>query len=377
MSKVEFSACKKQKTTYNSCCTSLDNTPKTLHMLATEDLIQKLAEKKIPRFRAMQVVHAVCREGKSSYDTMTTLPLGLQRELEAEIPILCLKPVRQVVSKDGTTTKTLFELKDGLKIEAVLMHFKDGRHTVCISSQAGCQLGCKFCATGTMRFGRNLTYEEISDQVLFYAQQLQQSKRRISNIVLMGMGEPFMNYDNVMKALHVINDPEGLNIGARNITVSTSGICPGIEKLVNEDIQVNLAVSLHAPTQELRRKIMPVANMYSLDKLMDAIRNYQEKTKRRVSYEYVMLKGINDGEDQAHDLGKLIRGQLCHVNLIPYNATGIAGIEGSIPEKIKKFRDIVKEYGVAVTIRVTLGQDIEAACGQLANKAAGAKEKSA
>lgn len=343
-------------------------------MLATEDLIQKLATKKIPRYRAIQVIHAVCKEGKTSYDTISTLPQHLQRELETEVPILSLKQVRQVASKDGATVKTLFELHDGLKIEVVLMHFKDGRHTVCISSQAGCQLGCKFCATGTMRFGRNLTYEEISDQVLFYTQQLHKENKRISNIVLMGMGEPFMNYDNVMKALHVINDPEGMNIGARNITISTSGICEGIEKLIEENLQVNLAVSLHAPNQELRRKIMPIANKYTLDKLMSAIKNYLNKTHRRISYEYVMLKGINDGEEQAHELGKLIRGQLCHVNLIPYNATGIGGIEGSVPEQIKKFRNIVKEYGIAVTIRVTLGQDIEAACGQLANKAAKEEE---
>lgn len=344
-------------------------------MLATKDLIEKLSAKKIPKYRALQIVHAVCKEGKTTYAAMTTLPVALQEELERELPILSLKPFRQSNSTDGSTAKTLFELKDGLKIEAVLMHFKDGRQTVCISSQAGCQLGCRFCATGTMKFGRNLTYEEIADQVLFYVQQLHKEDKRISNIVLMGMGEPFMNYDNVMKALYVINDPEGMNIGARNITVSTSGICPGIEKLTDEDLQVNLAVSLHAPTQELRRKIMPVANMYDLDKLMAALKNYQEKTHRRISYEYVMLKGINDGEQQAHDLGKLIQGQLCHVNLIPYNATGIANIEGSIPEQIKKFRDIVKDYGIAVTIRVTLGQDIEAACGQLANKDAKANKQ--
>jgi len=339
-------------------------------MLATKDLIEKLAAKEIPRYRAMQVIHAVCKEGKNSYASMTTLPVSLQQELEKEVPILSLKIVRQVTSKDGATVKTLFELHDGLKIEVVLMHFQDGRHTVCISSQAGCQLGCKFCATGTMRFGRNLTYEEISDQILFYVQQLHHEGKHISNIVLMGMGEPFMNYDNVLKALHVINDPEGINIGARNITVSTSGICEGIEKLIDEDLQVNLAVSLHAPNQELRSKIMPIANKYKLDQLMSTIKDYLNKTHRRISYEYVMLKGINDHEEEAHQLGRLIRGQLCHVNLIPYNATGIGGIEGSIPENIRKFRDIVKEYGINVTIRVTLGQDIEAACGQLANKAA-------
>lgn len=338
-------------------------------MLAAKDLIQKFSELKIPQYRAIQVVQAVYKQGKTSYKSITTLPLQLQEKFEKEIPILSIKPVRQSNSKDGSTAKTLFELRDGLKIEAVLMHFKDGRRTVCVSSQAGCQLGCKFCATGTMRFGRNLTYEEISDQVLFYAQQLHKKAQKISNIVYMGMGEPFMNYENVVKSLRVINDPEGLNIGARNITVSTSGICEGIEKLENENMQVNLAVSLHAPNQELRRRIMPVANKYSLDQLMAAIKHYLQKTKRRVSYEYVMLKGINDGEKEAHELGKLIRGQLCHVNLIPYNATGIQGIEGSIPEQIKKFRNIVKDYGIAVTIRVTLGQDIEAACGQLANKA--------
>ncbi len=343
-------------------------------MLATEDLIQELSTREIPRYRAMQVIHAVCKEGKTAYSDITTLPQKLQRELETEFPILSMKTVRQVTSLDKTTTKTLFELNDGLKIEAVLMHFKDGRHTVCISSQAGCQLGCKFCATGTLRFGRNLTYEEISDQVLYYAQQLHQQNQRISNIVLMGMGEPFMNYDNVLKALKVINDPDGLNIGARNITVSTSGICEGIEKLIDENLQVNLAVSLHAPNQDLRKRIMPIANKYSLDQLMSAIKDYLNKTRRRISYEYVMLKGINDTEEYAHQLGKLIQGQLCHVNLIPYNATGIQGIEGSIPEQIKKFRNIVKGYGIAVTIRVTLGQDIEAACGQLANKAARAEE---
>jgi 23S rRNA (adenine2503-C2)-methyltransferase len=343
-------------------------------MLDTSDLIQKLAAGKIPRYRALQIIQAVCREGKTSYASITTLPAALQKQLETEVPILCFKQVRQVTSADGATTKTLFELHDGLKIEAVLMRFKDGRLTVCISSQAGCQLGCKFCATGTMRFGRDLTSEEISDQVLFYAQQLHAHGEHISNIVLMGMGEPFMNYDQVMKALRCLNDPEGLNIGARNITVSTSGICEGIEKLANENLQVNLAVSLHAPTQELRKRIMPIANKYSLEQLMNALKNYQDKTHRRISYEYVMLKGINDGEQQAHDLGKLIRGQLCHVNLIPYNATGIGNISGSIPEQIRKFRNIVKEYGIAVTIRVTLGQDIEAACGQLANKAAHAEE---
>jgi len=342
-------------------------------MLATEDILQKLEKKKIPRFRAFQIMQAVCREGKRDYNEITTLPRDLQKDLQAELPILSIKPVKKAISKDGSTEKVLFELKDGYKVEAVLMRFRDGRHTVCISSQAGCQLGCKFCATGAMKFGRSLTYDEISDQVLFFAQELLQQKKHVSNIVYMGMGEPFMNYDNVIKSLRVINDPSGLGIGARNITVSTSGICDGINKFSEEKLQVNLAISLHAPNQDLRKKIMPVANKYSLSELMEAVENYLAKTGRRISYEYVMLKNINDGEAEAHELGKLIQGQLCHVNLIPYNATGNQDIEGSVPKKIIGFRDILESHGIPVTIRVTMGKDIAAACGQLANRAGSEK----
>jgi 23S rRNA (adenine2503-C2)-methyltransferase len=184
----------------------------------------------------------------------------------------------------------------------------------------------------------------------------------------MGMGEPFMNYDNVISSIREINDSRGLNIGARNITISTSGLCDGIEKLANEKIQVNLAVSLHAPFQDLRSKIMPVAKIFTIEQLMAAINNYIKKTHRRVSYEYVLLKGINDLPEHAHQLAKLLKGQLCHVNLIPYNATDIDTIKGSDKQQIQKFQDIIKSHGIAVTIRVSLGQDIAAACGQLAAK---------
>lgn len=360
-----FSSLQKQKTPIQSCCLVPDN---TLAMLSTEDLIQKFAEKKIPRFRALQVIHAICKEGKSDYDLITTLPAGLKENLKAELPIFCMKLVRSMRSKDGSTEKALFELHDGLKVEAVLMRYEDARNTVCVSSQAGCQLGCTFCATGTMKFGRNLTYEEIADQMLFFNQKLHIEGKHVTNVVFMGMGEPFMNYDQVMKAVHVMHDPEGLDLGARNITLSTSGICEGIEKLTEEDLPVNLAVSLHAPNQTLRQKIMPIARKYSLEQLMAAIKNYLEVTRRRVSYEYVMLKGINDGEKEAYELADLIKGQLCHVNLIPYNATDIKGIEGSQKSNIRRFCDILLEKRIAATIRVTLGQDIAAACGQLANK---------
>ncbi len=339
-------------------------------MLNLADLSNILKKNGIPAFRVKQILFAVYKEGISDYKKITTLPETLKEKLEKLLPISTLKEIRTLVSRDGCTQKSLFELQDGLKIESVLMKFEDGRNSVCVSSQAGCQLGCKFCATGTMKFGRNLTYDEISDQVLFFAQKLHQNGEHVSHIVFMGMGEPFMNYDEVLKAVTAINAKEGLNIGARGITISTSGICEGIEKLIDEKIQVNLAVSLHAPNQELRAKIMPIARKYSLEKLMDAIKNYINKTNRRVSYEYVMLKNINDGEKEALELAKLLQGQLCHVNLIPYNATGIEKISGSNSENIKKFRNILKDKGIPVTIRVTMGQDIQAACGQLANKTA-------
>lgn len=339
-------------------------------MLAHEDLINELQKNGIPKFRALQILHAVCQEGKTSYMEISTLSKELKEKLEQEIPILSLDPVITVKSKDEMTTKALFDLKkDSKRLETVLMRFRDGRNSVCVSSQVGCQLGCKFCATGTMKFGRNLTSEEISDQVLFFAQHLHETDQHVSNVVFMGMGEPFMNYDNVIKAVKTMNDKDGLNIGARSITISTSGICEGINRLANEKIQVNLAVSLHAPNQQLREKIMPVAKLYSIEKLMKSIKDYIEKTNRRVSYEYVMLKNINDHEEEAKELVRLLKGQLCHVNLIPYNATYIKGITGSEKSNILKFRDTVEKAGIPVTIRVSLGQEIDAACGQLANKA--------
>jgi len=345
-------------------------------MIAKSDLEKWLVDNKLPKYRAKQILQAICKEGKDSYDQITTIPQSLKDLLTKEVPIFSLKPTVVLTSKDGCTTKALFELTDGKKIEAVLMRFQDGRYSVCVSSQVGCQLGCKFCATGTMKFGRNLKGEEIADQILFYAQLLQKEDKKISNIVFMGMGEPFMNYDNVLQSVKIMNDKDGLNIGARNITISSSGICEGIEKLANEPIQVNLAISLHAPNQPLREKIMPIARRYSLEQLMNAVKGYLEKTRRRVSYEYVMLKDINDHEAEASELAELVKGQLCHINLIPYNATYIEGISGSDRSNILRFRDIVKAAGIPITVRVTIGQDIDAACGQLANKAEKAATKS-
>ncbi len=337
-------------------------------MVTREELQLLFEENKIPKYRAQQVMDAIYQQGIEDFDQISTLPTNVKDFLKEHVKLFRFKVLKQVESRDGQTLKALFEMEDGQKIETVLMRFRDGRLSICISSQAGCQLGCKFCATGTMKFGRNLTYEEIADQVTYFWQQLIREGKRLTNLVFMGMGEPFMNYDNVLKAIRILNDPKGMNFGARNMTLSTAGICEGIEKLADEDIQVNLAVSLHAPNQILREKIMPIARRYSLEQLMTAIRYYLEKTHRRVSYEYVMLNGINDSDQSAEELADLIQGQLCHVNLIPYNFTSIEGMNGSARETVTRFCSILKTRGIHATIRVTIGQDIDAACGQLANK---------
>ncbi len=247
------------------------------------------------------------------------------------------------------------------------MRFKDGRNSLCISCQAGCQMGCKFCATGKLGLLKHLTYEEIFDQVLYFAQLLHQENAEISNIVFMGMGEPFMNYQNTLAAANLLSDPKYLGIGARKITISTSGVVPGILQLADEPKQYNLAISLHAPNQADREKIMPIAKRWPLPELMSAVQTYLQKTNRRVSYEYVMLQGVNDSRIQAQQLAELIQGQLCHVNLIPYNPTDSV-FTVSQQNNIEEFKNILQKNGINATIRVTMGQDIDAACGQLANK---------
>jgi 23S rRNA (adenine2503-C2)-methyltransferase len=335
-------------------------------MKTIKELQIKLEKLGIEKFRASQIFDAVFREGKLDYSEISTLPKDVRRLLADKCPILSVKPVRSLVSSDKKTEKFLFELSDGSRIETVLMRFGDGRNSVCVSSQVGCQMGCVFCGTGKMKFVRNLTAEEIADQVLYCASRLQKSGRKVTNVIYMGMGEPFMNYDNVIASIKMLNDKKALNIGIRNITVSTSGICEGIEKLGQSGLQVNLAVSLHSADQGEREKIMPVARKYDLSDLMTAVCKYIHKTNRRVSYEYVMLKGINDGEDDAIQLAALLKGQLCHINLIPYNATEFSSCSGSSEKAIERFRKILKKAHIAVTVRVSMGGDIAAGCGQLA-----------
>lgn len=329
-------------------------------MISKQVIAAYCKEKAIPAYRAKQILHAIYKEGKRNFSDISVLPRELQKSFASDMPIFSFEVAREVASPTGDTVKTLFKLHDGKLVEGVLMRFRDGRNSVCISSQVGCGLKCVFCATGTMGFTRNLTAEEIADQVLYFNNLV-----RINHVIFMGMGEPFLNYDEVMKSVKILNDPDCLGIAARHITVSTSGVIPGIEKLAQEKPQINLAISIHAPNQALREKLMPIAKAYKLDALMSAIKLYIQKTHRRVSYEYVMLKNINDSEDLARQLGKLIKGQQCHVNLIPYNETYL-GFSNAGKSRIDHFREILESFVIPVTVRVSLGQDISAACGQLA-----------
>lgn len=355
-------------------------------MLSKQQLVGLLKREGHQPFRAKQLLHAIYREGKSDYESISVLPRNLVKFLTHHAPLFSFSITREVVSHTGDTVKTLFKLKDGKLVEGVLMKFRDGRNSVCVSSQVGCGLRCAFCATGTMGFIRNLTAEEIADQVLYFDQWLkkderkrgppqshpaqrvaEQGERRVNHVIFMGMGEPMLNYDEVMKAIHTLNDPDCLGIAARHITISTSGVIPGIEKLSKEKLQINLAVSLHAPEQALREKFMPIAKAYKLNQLMKALDEYSARTRRRVSYEYVMLHGVNDSPACAEKLAKLLRGKRCHVNLIPYNETYL-GFKNAGKSRIDRFRDIVASKKIPVTVRVSLGQDISAACGQLALK---------
>lgn len=349
-------------------------------MLTLTQLTDFCKRHDIPAFRAKQIMHAIYQEGVETFDHITTIPKPVQKLLTENLKISTVTPLAQEESADGSTVKILFKLPDDNTIEGVLMRFKDGRRTVCISSEVGCPLKCKFCASGTLKFKRSLTWEEMADQVIFFSRYIKRqvtlnkkknadsAPEELNHVVYMGIGEPFRNYDNLMQSLKILMNPDYVGLGARKITVSTAGVVEKIRQFADEPFQVNLALSLHAPTQELRQQIMPIALRYNLDDLMDAIRYYTDKTKRRISFEYVMLRGINDSQECAQQLAKLVKGMLCHVNLIPYNATDIPDIQGSEKSTIRKFQEILVEAGVPATTRVSLGQDIAAACGQLANK---------
>jgi 23S rRNA (adenine2503-C2)-methyltransferase len=318
-------------------------------------LEQTLADAGEPRFRAKQVWEWTAR-GAAGYEEMTNLPAALRAQLDETLPFSTLTPIHEARSRDGTL-KVLFHTGDGRPVEAVLMRFRDGRRSLCLSSQSGCPLTCTFCATGAMKFGRNLTASEIVDQALHF--------RRIEEVdhaVFMGMGEPLMNLDGVLAAARRLPD---LGITHRRTTISTVGWLPGIDRLTEDPAPIRLALSLHAPDDALRSQIMPVNERYPLADILAACRRWHERKRRRVFIEYVMLAGVNDRYEQALQLAELLGTEVFKVNLIPYNPTGSA-YEGSSPEAIDAFKAVLEEHRVPVTVRLTRGRDIDAACGQLA-----------
>ena len=328
-----------------------------------EELKQELINLNEKPFRAEQIFKWLYMENVKSFDEMTNLSLQLRKKLEENYSIGIHNILKKQESIDGTK-KYLLELWDKNAIETVVMEYKYGK-TICVSSQVGCRMGCKFCASTGINFVRNLDAGEIIEQILTVQRDI---KKRISNVVFMGIGEPFDNYENVIKAIHLINHPKGLNIGARHISISTSGIVPKIYNLADANIQCTLSISLHSSNNEKRSKLMPVNKAYPIEELMKACKYYTQKTNRRISFEYALAKNNNDNLEDAKELVKLLKGMLCHVNLIPINEIENGKFKKSTNENIIKFRDYLNEKGIVATIRRELGSDIEAACGQLRRK---------
>ena len=314
-------------------------------------------------FRAEQVFKWLYEEKVKEFDEMTNLSLALREKLKENYTMCNFNILKKQESSDGTK-KYLFDVLDGNAIETVLMSYHHG-YSLCVSSQVGCKMGCKFCASTGIQFARNLTSGEIVEQILAVEQD---NNIRISNIVFMGIGEPLDNYDNVVNAIRIINNQKGINIGARHISISTSGLVPKIYKLAEENIQCTLSISLHATTNEKRSSMMPVNKLYPIEELLKACKDYINKTNRRISFEYALAKDNNDNLEDAKRLVHLLKGMICHVNLIPINKIENGAYTKSSNENIMKFRDYLNDHGIVATIRRELGSDIDAACGQLRRK---------
>ena len=325
-----------------------------------KDELEQLGEKK---YRAEQIFKWIYVDKVKEFDEMTNLSIELREKLKKEYTMCNFNILKKQGSSDGTK-KYLFDVLDGNAIETVLMQYHHGK-TICVSSQIGCKMGCKFCASTGIKFVRSLTAGEIVEQILAVEQDIGD---KISNVVFMGIGEPFDNYDNVMKAIKIINNQKGLNIGARHISISTSGLVPMIYKFADEELQCTLSISLHATNDAKRSAMMPINNRYNINELMEACRYYINKTNKRISFEYALAKDNNDNLEDAKELVKLLKGMLCHVNLIPINKIENGAYVKSSNENIIKFRDYLNEKGIVATIRRELGSDIDAACGQLRRK---------
>jgi 23S rRNA (adenine2503-C2)-methyltransferase len=317
-----------------------------------------------PAYRARQIWQGLYHQFVNAPDQFSNLSSSFRDKLNLACIFQPLTPLRFLRSSDGHTEKILFKLADGSGIETVLMAYHK-RNTLCISTQVGCAMGCKFCATGQMGFRRHLSSGEIIAQVMYFAQSLKKESTCITNIVIMGMGEPFHNYDNTMAAIDRLNDPSGYNFGARRFTISTVGLIPAIRRFTSEKRQVNLAISLHSAEDALRLSMLPINKRYPVDELLAACHDYVKASGRRITFEWALVKEVNDTPEQAALLAKKLRGLLCHVNAIPLNPTkGYPGVATS-RERAEKFRDILERSGIPCTIRLRRGMDIQAGCGQL------------
>ncbi len=321
-----------------------------------EEYFLKLGEKK---YKAVQVFEWIYGKRISSFDEMSNIKKSVIDNLKKDFTIGKLKPVK--VERDELVNKYLFNLEDGERIESVLMRHDYGL-SICISSQVGCNMGCKFCESGRLKKVRNLKTSEMILQIMAVEEDLHE---RISHVVIMGIGEPFDNFDNFKDFVEIINHPKALAIGSRHITVSTCGIIPKIKEFMEFPYQVNLAISLHAPSDEIRNKIMPINKVYPLDQLIQVLKEYIKTTNRRVTFEYILLKGVNDSIECANELCDLVRGMNCYINLIPYNETNNIDFKRSKKDTISRFYDIIKKRKINVTIRREFGGNISAACGQL------------
>jgi len=333
-----------------------------IYSIKRVDLENYFLSKNEKKFKALQIYEWLYDKKVKSFYEMTNIKKDLQEQLSKDFSFDFIKIVKK--QEDNLTKKYLFQLTDDNYIEAVLMEHDYGL-SICVSSQVGCNMGCKFCESGRLKKVRDLEAYEIVQQIMLVEENI---GKRISSVVLMGIGEPFDNYDNIMDFIRVINDPKGIAIGARHITVSTCGLIPKIEQFMNEDLQVNLAISLHASNSELRSSIMPINKAYDIEALMDVLKKYIDKTNRRVTIEYVMLDNVNDKDSNAIELANLLRGMNVYVNLIPYNETNHLEFKRASKDNVMKFYDILKQKGINVTVRKEFGSKIDAACGQLRSK---------
>jgi 23S rRNA (adenine2503-C2)-methyltransferase len=384
------------------------DTRRNVYDLSPGKLAALMQEWGEPEYRGRQILHWLYKELVTDFSEMSNLPLGLRKKLAGTLRMGSAEPVAQKISSDGWTRKVLLKMRDGNTVEAVLMLYYD-RATVCVSSQVGCAMGCTFCATGQMGFTRNLTSGEIVEQVIWFNRWLREHPHKptpergtrytptsqstareggradpdawfspherrverqepitsVTNVVFMGMGEPLVNYNNLWSAIRILNSPQGVGMGARRMTVSTVGIAPQIRRFAHEDLAINLAISLHSPNDELRGSFMPINLRYPIDELLAACREYVDITHRRITFEYVLINGMNDSLELAEELRERLRGLLCHVNLIPLNPVPGTGMEATPREQVFAFQRVLEDAGIHTTVRIERGVDIAAACGQL------------